>query len=217
VVPLIGATNPGEIRLGELAGDTARVMALKEVSGMENGPVDTTGINFRLAPRINAAAVWTMPGNHPSVHVEGPERVRRIAAHLNELNVSRQRIEEKILTEAGNDPIPRAGRNQAIHRPGIPGMASGGHRHCGFPFDGRISLPTILIALRERIGEKAPVALSMLSLYEGLKACQGWMEAFGGHAQAAGLVIRAERIPDFARAFDEVVAARLKEDDFIPA
>ena len=43
------------------------------------------------------------------------------------------------------------------------------------------------------------------------------METFGGHEQAAGLVIRAECIPDFARAFEEVVAARVRGEDSIPS
>ena len=220
VVPLIGANRIlVKFGLGELSrGHRPGVMALKEVSGMENGPVDTTGINFRLAPRINAAGRLDDAGE--VIHLftsKDPERVRRIAAHLNELNVSRQRIEEKILTEARGmiqSREPDETRRSIVlasleWHPGVIGIVASRlmeEYHC----------PTILIALRENRGKGSGRSIDAFPLYEGLKACQGWMEAFGGHAQAAGLVIRAERIPDFARAFDEVVAARLKEDDFIP-
>jgi single-stranded-DNA-specific exonuclease len=220
VVPLVGANRIlVKFGLGELSHSRRPgITALKEVSGMGNGPVDTTGINFRLAPRINAAGrledarevIQLLTSNDP-------EQARKIAAHLNELNVSRQRIEEKILTEA-RGMIPSRGPGEARRsivlasrewHPGVIGIVASRlteEYHC----------PTILIALEEDRGKGSGRSIDAFALYEGLKACQGWMEAFGGHAQAAGLVIRAECIPDFARAFDAVVASRLKEEDCIP-
>jgi single-stranded-DNA-specific exonuclease len=220
VVPLVGA-NRILVKFGleELSrGHRPGVMALKEVSGMENGPVDTVGINFRLAPRINAAG--RLDDARDVIHLltsKDPERTRRIASHLNELNASRQRIEEKILTEARGmiqSREPEEARRSIVlasleWHPGVIGIVASRlteEYHC----------PTILIALKENRGKGSGRSIDAFPLYEGLKACQSWMEAFGGHAQAAGLVIRAECIPDFARAFDEVVAARLKEDDFLP-
>ncbi|HYB21024.1 MAG TPA: DHHA1 domain-containing protein, partial [Thermodesulfobacteriota bacterium] len=76
--------------------------------------------------------------------------------------------------------------------------------------------PTILIALHENLGKGSGRSIPPFPLYEGLKACQAWIEGFGGHEQAAGLVIRAECIPEFSRAFEKTVAERLTEEDFIP-
>jgi single-stranded-DNA-specific exonuclease len=42
------------------------------------------------------------------------------------------------------------------------------------------------------------------------------VEKFGGHEQAAGLVIREDCIPAFSQAFEEVVSQKLSEEDFIP-
>ena len=220
VVPLVGA-NRILVKFGLRELSQSRrpgIVALKEVSGMGAGPVDTTGIHFRLAPRINAAGrlddarevIQLLTSNDP-------EQARRVAAHLNELNGSRQRIEEKILAEAkGMIPSREQGepRRSIVlaspeWHPGVIGIVAArltDEYHC----------PAILIALRENRGKGSGRSIDAFPLYEGLKACQGWLEAFGGHAQAAGLVIRAECIPDFALAFDEVVAARLKEEDYIP-
>jgi single-stranded-DNA-specific exonuclease len=76
--------------------------------------------------------------------------------------------------------------------------------------------PTILVALSESLGKGSGRSVDPFPLYQGIKACESWVEKFGGHEQAAGLVIRAERIPEFSRAFEETVAARLTEEDLIP-
>ncbi len=220
VVPLVGPNRVlVKFGLGELTQSRRPgIAALKEVSGMEAGPVDTTGINFRLAPRINAAG--RLDDAREVVELlttDDPGQARRLAAHLNELNASRQRIEERILAEAKamvSSPGPGDARRSIVlasleWHPGVIGIVASRlteEFHC----------PTILIALKEDRGKGSGRSIDAFPLYEGLKACQGWMEAFGGHAQAAGLVIRAECIPDFARAFDEVVAARLKPEDFRP-
>jgi len=133
------------------------------------------------------------------------------------LNSLRQRIEEKTLVEAREMiDAPAAGKmkNSIVlaslgWHPGVIGIVAS-----------RLSeeyyCPTILIALKENLGKGSGRSIHTFPLYEGLKACQTWMEAFGGHEHAAGLVIRPECIPEFARAFEAIVAGRLSEEDFIP-
>jgi single-stranded-DNA-specific exonuclease len=185
---------------------------------MEAGPVDTTGINFRLAPRINAAG--RLDDAREVIRLltsSDPEETRRIAAHLNELNSLRQRIEENTLSQAREmiESQAREGGRRSIvlasleWHPGVIGIVASRLTEA-------YNCPTILIALKENMGKGSGRSIDAFPLFEGLKACQDWMETFGGHAQAAGLVIRADRIPDFARAFDEVVGARLSQEDAVP-
>ena len=219
-VPLTGANRIlVKYGLGELSqSNRPGIIALKEVSGMEAGPVDTTGINFRLAPRINAAGRLEDAGE--VIHLltaNDPDQARKIAVHLNELNSLRQRIEEKILSGAKKMILSQAGEGtkrtivlaSLDWHPGVLGIVASRLAE-------EYNCPTILIALQENRGKGSGRSINAFPLFEGLKACQDWIEAFGGHAQAAGLVIRAECIPGFARAFEEVVAARLTEEDFIP-
>jgi single-stranded-DNA-specific exonuclease len=219
VVPL---TGPNRILvkygLQELSRSSRPgIIALKEVSDLDDAPVDTTGVNFRLAPRINAAGRLEDAAEVVRLlTTDDPGEARRLAAHLNELNSLRQRIEEKILIEARGMIAGRPGEamnslvlaSEGWH-PGVIGivasrLAEEFHR------------PTILIALQETLGKGSGRSIASFSLYEGLKACRTWMEGFGGHEQAAGLVIRAECIPDFCRAFEATVAQRLTEEDLVP-
>jgi single-stranded-DNA-specific exonuclease len=205
--------------LGQLTHSTRPgILALKEVSGMGGTPVDTTGINFRFAPRINAAGRMEEAGEALRLLLsENEEEARKIVAHLDQLNSHRQRIEEKILAEAkkmiGSPAMARGKKSfvlaSADWHPGVIGIVAS-------RLTAEYYRPTILIALKENLGKGSGRSIDPFSLYEGLKACRASMETFGGHEQAAGLVIRAECIPNFIQAFEEVVSASLQEEDFIP-
>ncbi len=219
VVPLTGANRIlVKFGLGELSRSRRPgIAALKEVAGMQDGPVDTIGINFRLAPRINAAG--RLEDAREVVHLmttRDPAQARQIAARLNDLNSLRQRIEEKILSEA-REMVESGAAGRAVKsivlsseewHPGVIGIVASrltDQYHC----------PTILIALRDHLGKGSGRSIPRFSLYEGLKACADWVEGFGGHDQAAGLVIRPDRIPGFSRAFEETVGGMLREEDLV--
>jgi single-stranded-DNA-specific exonuclease len=220
VVPLIGInrilTKFGLTQLTHSA--RPGVLALKEVSGIGEMAVDTVGINFRLAPRINAAG--RLGDAQEAVHllISGDEEeARKIAAHLNDLNSLRQRMEEKILAEAKRmieSPEGKPSKKSLVlasldWHPGVIGIVAS-------RLTEEYRRPTILIALKENLGKGSGRSIDPFPLYQGLKACHTWVEKFGGHEQAAGLVIRQECIAGFSRAFEEVVSQKLGEEDFIP-
>jgi single-stranded-DNA-specific exonuclease len=220
MVPLTGANRIlAKFGLAELHREARPgIRALKEASGMEGRPVDTTAIHFRLAPRINAAG--RLEDAREAVHLlitKDPAPARRIARHLNELNFLRQQIEEKMWTEAktmiGGDATDRMKKSIVLAsldwHPGVIGIVAS-------RLTEEYRCPAILIALQGNLGKGSGRSTGSFSLYEGLKTCQAWMETFGGHEQAAGLVIRAECISPFSQAFEEMAARELRERDFLP-
>ncbi len=220
VVPLWGVNRIlVKHGLGQITHSTRPgLVALKEASAMGGMPVDTTAIHFRFAPRMNAAGRMAEADDVVRLLLtEDRREATKIAAHLSQLNSQRQKIEENILAEAKRmmasaDRAPLKNSlvlASADWHPGVIGIVAS-----------RLSeeyyRPTILIALQGNLGKGSGRSVDPFSLYEGLKACRGSVEAFGGHEQAAGLIIRAECIPGFIEAFEEVVSARLEEKDFIP-
>jgi len=220
VVPLMGInrvlTKFGLIQLSH--STRPGILALKDVSGVGGMAVETPGINFRLAPRLNAAG--RLGDAQKAVRLlicRDEEEARKIAAHLNDLNSLRQRTEEKILAEAKRmieSPEGKPSKKSLVlasldWHPGVIGIVAS-------RLTEEYRRPTILIALKENFGKGSGRSIDPFPLYQGLKACQPWLEKFGGHEQAAGLVIRQERIPGFCQAFEEVVSRKLREEDFIP-
>ena len=220
VVPLIGINRIlTKFGLSQLTRSTrAGILALKEIAGIGGTPVDTIGINFRLAPRINAAGRLGDAGETVRLLVSRePEEAREIAAHLNDLNSQRQRMEEKTLADArrmiellAERPAKKSLVLSSLDwHPGVIGIVAS-------RITEEYHRPTILIALKGNLGKGSGRSFDRFPLYQGLKACQTWVEKFGGHEQAAGLVIREECIRGFSEAFEEVVSRKLREEDFIP-
>jgi single-stranded-DNA-specific exonuclease len=220
VVPLIGINRIlTKFGLSQLTHSTRPgILALKEIAGIGGAPVDTIGINFRLAPRINAAGRLGDAGETVRLLVSRePEEAREMATHLNDLNIQRQHIEEKILVDArrmveslADGPAKKSlVLSSSDWHPGVIGIVAS-------RITEEYHRPTILIALSGNLGKGSGRSFDHFPLYQGLKACQTWVEKFGGHEQAAGLVIREECIPGFSEAFEEIVSRKLCEEDFTP-
>jgi len=220
VVPLIGINRIlTKFGLSQLTHSTRPgILALKEIAGIGGTAIDTMGINFRLAPRINAAGRLDDARETVRLLISRElEEAREIAAHLNDLNFQRQRLEEKILADAKRMVESLAGKpgkkslvlSSLEWHPGVIGIVAS-------RLTEEYHRPTILIALKGNLGKGSGRSIDPFPLYQGLKACQAWVEKFGGHEQAAGLVIREECIPGFSQAFEEVVSRKLSEEDFAP-
>lgn len=194
------------------------IKALKEASAPGEALIDNNVILFRLGPRINAAGRLGDAREAVKLLItEDETEAQVIASRLDQANSLRQRIEEKIYTSAKE--MIAAGRMWPEKKslvlaspdwhPGVIGIVASRLAEEFFR-------PTILIACQEKIARGSGRSIASFPLFPGLKKCQQWMEAFGGHEQAAGLLIRPEFIPFFAEAFEEVVNTYCQEDDFVP-
>ena len=221
VVPLTGVNRIiAKHGLKELTRSSrAGILALKEIGGLANAIVDTTAVNFRFAPRINAAGRLDDAAAVVRMLIAGdPSEAQKIALRLDELNLQRQRIEEKILFEA-REMIQRSeelkGRKTFVlaspdWHPGVIGIVAS-------RLTEEFHRPAILIALKGKMGKGSGRSIPSFSLYQALKSCERWMERFGGHEQAVGLAISAEAIPDFSRALEEFADSALSPELLIPS
>ncbi len=194
--------------------------ALLEVSGL-NGKAayDDYDVGFMLAPRLNAVGRM----GHARLAVElftraAPERAREIAATLNGHNRQRQTVERQIATEAEQLVIEHGFNRDGCHgivlaRPewhaGVIGIVAS-------RMVDRFRRPTVLIALENGLGQGSGRSVPHFPLNEVLAACGEHLVSHGGHAMAAGVKIRAERVEGFSRAFLAQAAQRLRPADLRP-
>lgn len=188
--------------------------ALRDVAGIEKVSCGT--IAFGVGPRINA--VGRLEDATLGVQLmlcDNPDEARRIATHMNDLNRERQDIEKAMLEKA----VARIEAGEVGERTivldsedfvaGVQGIVASNivelyHR------------PTVMISLKDGIGKASARSISGFHLFESLGCCEYLLEKYGGHAGAAGLSIREENIPEFARVFDELAIAGLSEQDMVP-
>ena len=77
--------------------------------------------------------------------------------------------------------------------------------------------PCVLISMQDKgIGKGSARSIPGFNLYEGLESCSELLEKFGGHKYAAGLTIKETNIPLLRDRLSEIVADRVKKEDFIP-
>ncbi len=202
VVPLTGE-NRYIVREGlKYIDETVRpgIAALLREAGMENKKVSSSTIGFTLAPRLNAA------GRLGCVSVAGKLLLTRdeaeanlLATELCELNRRRQALETDIWEDASrmmsgqNPETPIVLASEKWHQ-GVIGIAAS-------KLAEQYSLPTIMICLDGEKGKGSCRSYAGFNLFDALSACAEHLEGFGGHALAAGLNIKKEKLEGFCQAF----------------
>jgi single-stranded-DNA-specific exonuclease len=188
---IVNATNPG-------------LRALMEVAGCGDGrDMRCSDLGFRLGPRINAAG--RMDAARAVVELfetNDPAEARRLAEQLDARNRERQLMQRKI-TERAVAEHERSGDCSAVaviagdgwHR-GVIGLAASRIAE-------KLARPCVVISLEGDLGHGSARSVEGYHLLDGLTACAELFESFGGHAQAAGLTIRRERIPELRRRLHE--------------
>jgi single-stranded-DNA-specific exonuclease len=181
--------------------------------------VDAGAIGFRLAPRLNAAGRLCRPEAALELLLtDDGDTARRLASELEELNRERQAVEERILREAvaAIEEWPAARRNRRGYVVAAEGWHEGVIGIVASRLVERYHRPVVLIAGTEGDWKGSGRSIRSFDLHDGLRECAGDLERWGGHAAAAGLSIRPERVEAFADAFGAFADARLDEDDLQP-
>ncbi|HZH91486.1 MAG TPA: single-stranded-DNA-specific exonuclease RecJ [Pyrinomonadaceae bacterium] len=196
---IVNATNPG-------------LRALMEVAGCGDGRnMRCSDLGFRLGPRINAAG--RMEAARAVVELfetNDPAEARRLAEHLDARNRERQ-VMQRAITGRAVAEYEQSGDCGAVaviagdgwHR-GVIGLAASRIAE-------KLARPCVVISLEGDLGHGSARSIEGYHLLDGLTACADLLETFGGHAQAAGLTVRRENIPELRRRLHEHAGQLLLE------
>ncbi|HEX8561320.1 MAG TPA: single-stranded-DNA-specific exonuclease RecJ [Pyrinomonadaceae bacterium] len=192
------ATNPG-------------LRALMEVAGCGGGEgMRAFDIGFRLGPRINAAG--RMDAARAVVELfeaKSMEEARALAERLDARNRERREVQQQVTERAvaeselggeggGDSVVVVAG--DGWHR-GVIGLAAS-------KIAERLQRPAVVISLDEDgLGHGSARSGDGFHMLDALTACADLLEAFGGHAHAAGLAVRRENVAPLRRRLNEHAAS----------
>ncbi len=191
------------------------LVALKEVSGIRPGPLQTHHIAFKLAPRLNAAGRIARADEALCLLVtESPLEAASIAASLDEANNARRKLENEILEEA-MDMAGGPCRGRAVvlasenwHQ-GVIGIVAS-------RLTERLGLPVVMIALDGETGRGSARGVKAFDMLEGIRHCAPLLQRYGGHRAAAGFSLGRESIGDFREEFLRYADRALTDDDLVP-
>lgn len=176
--------------------------------GRVEGPPGPEDVGFRIAPRLNAAGRMGLPGLGLDLLLATDDAsALSIARSLDDANKRRQTIERKILEDAlarADAALAAAGgraivlADEAWHL-GVIGIVAS-------RLVERYNRPAVMIALDGERGRGSARSVPGIALHEAFARCKEHLLGFGGHAAAAGLEIRADKVDRFRARFAEALA-----------
>ncbi|MDY4920994.1 MAG: single-stranded-DNA-specific exonuclease RecJ [Phascolarctobacterium sp.] len=218
IVPLVGE-NRELVRRGLKAMRNTQLVGLRaliEASGLDSEKIGSDNIGFGLAPRLNAVGRLEHAQRAVELLVTDDEhKAHTIAAELNRENALRQEICHQIQDEAEALLAKEEHIDTAIvlasegwHQ-GVIGIVAS-------RLVEKYHLPTILMSLSGDMAKGSCRSIPALNLYEAIAAESDILSQYGGHHQAAGLTLPAQKVEEFTRRFKEYVRSHLQEEDYQP-
>lgn len=189
------------------------LLALARVSRVNIENLQASSIGFQIGPRLNAAGrMDDMTIGIRCLLEDDPEKALELAKELDQFNRERRVVEKEQCSEAlialPEDPTGQFGLTAVIPdgHIGVIGIVAGRLKE-------EFHRPVIVFAQDgdwlKGSGRSIPGFHLRDALADLAKDHPDWFKAFGGHAMAAGMTLRAEVIADFSREFDQLAETRI--------
>jgi single-stranded-DNA-specific exonuclease len=224
VVPLVGENRViAKLGLDLLTKGPHKVglRALLEVCGLTGKTIDSYHVAFMLAPRVNAAGRMSTPDIATRLLLASDEtmaeEVHQLALQLDGENVRRRDEETEIFAAARKivQTDPDVGAHSILvvagdgwHR-GVIGIVASKlveafHR------------PAIVLSVEDGVAQGSCRSIPGFNMLGALERCAHLLVRFGGHKQAAGLALEADRIRELRAAVNAVADETLGPEDLMP-
>ncbi len=175
--------------------------------------VTARDVGFTIAPRLNA--VGRLQNASLAVELlltEDMEHANQIAKQIDELNVERQQIVNKIVKEAEKQVNPEDGfiilYNESWHE-GVLGIAAS-------RLVRKFDRPVMMLTYKSETDELKGSARSIpaFNIFENAMKFRHLFTNFGGHSQAAGMTFPYENLEVIKSEFNHQVFTQLTDEDF---
>src|SRR5438105_9687199 len=224
VVPLVGENRIiAKIGLELLSKGPHKIglRSLLDVCGLTGKTIDSYHIGFMLAPRVNAAGRMSTPDIATRLLLASDESMgdeaRTLAMQLDAENVRRQEEEGEILAAAKKivQTDPDVGARTVLvvagegwHR-GVIGIVAS-------KLVDTFHRPAIVLSVEDGIAHGSCRSITKFDMLGALERCAHLFIRFGGHKQAAGLALEADRIKELRLAVNAVADEILGPEDLMP-
>ena len=196
--------------------ENAGLRALMDAA-MLAGPLTSSDVSFRLAPRINAC------GRVDSAQIalqlltcRETVAARELAARTQQLNDLRKETEKQVYDEAKEklEDYDLAGLRAIVlwengWDSGVAGLAAGRiAQDTGYP--------TVILAVQGDKMTGSARSAGGVDIHEALSGCRDLFIRFGGHKQAAGMTMEAKNAPLFRKRLSDEVEKQLQGRQLMP-
>jgi single-stranded-DNA-specific exonuclease len=219
VVPLTGENRVivkrGLEGLGRVSNPGLR--ALLEVSGVKEGQIPSArDVAFRVGPRINAAGRMASASDVIEMFLTSDTaRAKELASKLHDLNADRQQTEAEMVRTIFELCVEQPVTDQDA---ALVFAGEGWHRGVVGIVASRVverfHRPAFVLGIENGVVQGSGRSIAVFHLLDALESMPDLFTKFGGHRQAAGLTLPADRLQEFRERFRVYAAARLTPRDF---
>lgn len=157
---------------------------------------DTYTLGFVVAPRLNAAG--RLEHADTALHLlmdEDPTTAQERALNLEQINLRRQQLTERVMSEAREQAIQSQDKKILVlwgegWPKGIVGLVAG-------KIAEEFHKPTVVLEKGETESTGSARTVGEFNIVEALKSAADHLVRFGGHTQAAGLTLRTAEFDNF--------------------
>lgn len=169
---------------------------------------------FSVAPRINAAG--RMGDAKAALRMflsEDEEEISGLASQLEQYNIQRQKYCDDLYAQATAE-LSRTGAFEHIVMLAGENWNAGTVGIVAARIVEQYGRPALLFVRHGDMLRGSARSIDNVNIFEALKACSAYIEEFGGHAQAAGVNVKAENFEALKAALNEYLGERYTRDDF---
>ncbi len=181
--------------------------AIMNTVGMEGKEVTLSDIIYKIGPRLNASGRIENGRESVSLLVETDmEAAERKAAQIDHYNEQRKDL-DKVMTEQANQIVETLVHrsehkgivvyNEEWHK-GVIGIVASRLTELFFR-------PAVVLTRDGDFATGSARSVAGFDIYAAIESCRDILENFGGHTYAAGLTIKADKVEEFKRRFEEYV------------
>lgn len=188
--------------------------AIIDVCGLNDKEITIGDIVFKIGPRINASgriqngkeAVDLLTEKDFSTALEK-------AGQINQYNETRKDLDKSMTEEANRIVESLEGLserrsiviyNEDWHK-GVIGIVASRLTEVFFR-------PSVVLTRTDEMATGSARSVAGFDVYKAIEHCRDLLENFGGHTYAAGLSMKVENVPEFAKRFEEYVAEHITDE-----
>lgn len=185
--------------------------AIIDITGLTKKDITTSDIIFKIGPRINASGRMQSGKEAVDLLVENNYQLaREKAEQINQYNEARKDLDKGVTEEANRivDEYKELDSKRSIvlyneswHK-GVIGIVAS-------RLTEEYYRPAVVLTRTENYATGSARSVPGFDVYKAIEHCRDLLDSFGGHTYAAGLSMRVENVPIFAKRFEKYVAENI--------
>lgn len=195
------------------------LQAIIEVCGLGDRELTMNDIIFKIGPRINASGRMQNGKEAVQLLVETDySTALEQASHINLYNEARKDLDRQMTEQATEQVRSMKGLED---RRGIVIYNEEWHKGIIGIVASRVTeqyyRPAVVLTRSGDMATGSARSVTGFDVYKAIQSCADLLENFGGHTYAAGLTMKVENVPDFARRFEAYVSEHILDEQIHPS